>query len=479
MRAFTRMWDRITLERYGVQRREAPPLPLRRAGELARAHRGAAREQRAADRARDARRDAVEGRRGRGRSSCRAGTRRSACPVRGTSSGRCGCSRCSRSSPTCSSTTTSSRARRSSRPRPPSSSTRPKPSCQWVLDGGGAFEMIDEMKGRLVQSHAERVRHIESGEIEVVGVNVLHRDRAVAARRPATRAHPRRSTRRPRPSSSRACGGGATSATTAAVDAALELLRETRRHRREPDAGHDRRWPRRAGPSASGRPRCARCSASTGRRPASARSPPPRPATCSRSRDACQEAARRARRARCGSSSASPGSTATRTAPSRSRSRRATPAWRSCTRASGSRPPRSPPRRATRTSTSSGLSILSGSHLELVPETVAAPPRRGGRRPGRRRRDHPGRRPGEAARSRGRRPRLHAQGLPPRRDHPRHRRPRDRPPAPRHDAPQPSGAAAQGARAPGAGILRRSRATETIGTSPRSRRRTWRGCRGA
>jgi (2R)-ethylmalonyl-CoA mutase len=42
---------------------------------------------------------------------------------------------------------------------------------QWVLDGGGAFSMIDEIKGRLVQSHAERVRRIESGELPVVGVN--------------------------------------------------------------------------------------------------------------------------------------------------------------------------------------------------------------------------------------------------------------------------------------------------------------------
>jgi (2R)-ethylmalonyl-CoA mutase len=42
---------------------------------------------------------------------------------------------------------------------------------RWVLDGGGAFAMIDEIKGRLVQSHAERVRRIESGEIQVVGVN--------------------------------------------------------------------------------------------------------------------------------------------------------------------------------------------------------------------------------------------------------------------------------------------------------------------
>ncbi len=42
---------------------------------------------------------------------------------------------------------------------------------QWVLDGGGAFSMIDAMKQRLVQSNAERVRRIEAGEMTVVGVN--------------------------------------------------------------------------------------------------------------------------------------------------------------------------------------------------------------------------------------------------------------------------------------------------------------------
>ncbi len=42
---------------------------------------------------------------------------------------------------------------------------------EWVLDGGGAFAMIDAMKQRLVQSNAERLRRIESGEITVVGVN--------------------------------------------------------------------------------------------------------------------------------------------------------------------------------------------------------------------------------------------------------------------------------------------------------------------
>ena len=40
-----------------------------------------------------------------------------------------------------------------------------------VLSLGGAFEAIDELKGRLVRSHAERIRRIEAGELTVVGVN--------------------------------------------------------------------------------------------------------------------------------------------------------------------------------------------------------------------------------------------------------------------------------------------------------------------
>jgi (2R)-ethylmalonyl-CoA mutase len=43
----------------------------------------------------------------------------------------------------------------------------------WVLEGGGAFAMIEPMKTRLVASLAERVRRIASGEIPVVGVNCL------------------------------------------------------------------------------------------------------------------------------------------------------------------------------------------------------------------------------------------------------------------------------------------------------------------
>jgi len=40
-----------------------------------------------------------------------------------------------------------------------------------VLELGGAFEAVDELKRRLVRSQAQRVRRIETGELQVVGVN--------------------------------------------------------------------------------------------------------------------------------------------------------------------------------------------------------------------------------------------------------------------------------------------------------------------
>ena len=40
-----------------------------------------------------------------------------------------------------------------------------------VLALGGAFEAIEELKARLVRSHTERTRRIESGDLKVVGVN--------------------------------------------------------------------------------------------------------------------------------------------------------------------------------------------------------------------------------------------------------------------------------------------------------------------
>ena len=83
-----------------------------------------------------------------------------------------------------------------------------------------------------------------------------------------------------------------------------------------------------------------------------------------------------------------------------------------------------------------GLSILSGSHRELIPAVIAALREAGVRRPGRRRRDHPRAGRGAAAGG-GRRRRLHAEGL---RHHPHHARHRRA--AGRRDGSQPARRAA-------------------------------------
>ena len=189
------------------------------------------------------------------RCSCRAGTRRSACRGRGTSSGRCACSRCSRTRPTCSSTATCSTGRRSSRRRSPSCRAAAQDELDWVLDGGGAFAMIDEMKGRLVQSHAERVRRIESGELEGRRREHVHRDRAVAARRQRA-SGAASSTSIPRPSSEQIAaiaGVARRRATPRRSTPRSAQLRDGRGDDREPHGRDDRRSRGRAGPSASGR----------------------------------------------------------------------------------------------------------------------------------------------------------------------------------------------------------------------------------
>ncbi len=83
------------------RRPRPPPLPLRRAGQLAGPDRGAAGEQRPADRPGDAGRHPVQRTPGPAPSSSRPGTRRWACPGPGTSSGACASSRCWPTSRTC------------------------------------------------------------------------------------------------------------------------------------------------------------------------------------------------------------------------------------------------------------------------------------------------------------------------------------------------------------------------------------------
>ena len=309
-------------------RSEGAPVPLRRAGQLASG--SPRRSPRTTCSASCSRCSASRCRSGPGpaRSSCRRGTRRSACPARGTSSGRCACSRCSRSRPTCSSTTTSSTARvvieartgRAGRRRAGPSST----TCSSL---GGAFEAIDELKGRLVRSLTERTRRIESGEQIVVGVNRFTETDAVAARRRRERSS--RSTPRVEAEmiadvaglavEPRQRRGRSARSTSCAAAAATD----DERH-----AGHDRLRPRRRHDRRVGATCCARCSASTARRPASARPSGHRDGDL---RDRWPSGSKRCPAARRGSSWPSRASTATRTAPSRSPSPPATPAWRSST----------------------------------------------------------------------------------------------------------------------------------------------------
>ena len=120
------------------------------------------------------------------------------------------------------------------------------------------------------------------------------------------------------------------------------------------------------------------------------------------------------------SSSASPASTATPTAPSRSPCARATSAWTSSTRASASRRRRSRRARSQEGVHVVGLSILSGSHRELIPLVIDALRERGV--------DAPVVVGGiipeadvAAAAGRRRRRGLHAEGLRPHAHHARHR----------------------------------------------------------
>ena len=136
---------------------------------------------------------------------------------------------------------------------------------------GGAFEAIDELKRRLVRSQAERVRRIETGEQKVVGVNcftetapspllgdgefenILKVDHRVEAEQiadvGALAGRPRRRRRRARRSTS--CAGSPPTTGPGATSW------------RPPSP-----WPTPAAPRGSGPARCARCSASSGPRPA-------------------------------------------------------------------------------------------------------------------------------------------------------------------------------------------------------------------
>ena len=104
------------------------------------------------------------------------------------------------------------------------SRSRCRPNSTTCWRWAGAFEAIDELKGRLVRSHTERMRRIESGDQMVIGVNaftetaesplggednILRVDPAVEAETIADlekwRAGPRRVSRGGRPGRAGAC----------------------------------------------------------------------------------------------------------------------------------------------------------------------------------------------------------------------------------------------------------------------------------
>src|SRR6266513_813705 len=128
MRAFTKLWDRICEERYGVR---DPKLRRFRYGVQVNSL-GLTEEQPENNVQRivlemlgvTLSKDAAPA-----RSNCRAGTRRSACRRHGTSSGRFASSKCSPTSRTSSSTAISSKVRSSSNRRSPRSAMPPRQRC--------------------------------------------------------------------------------------------------------------------------------------------------------------------------------------------------------------------------------------------------------------------------------------------------------------------------------------------------------------
>ena len=241
-----------------------------------------------------------------------------------------------------------------------------------VADQGGAVEAVAYMKARLVESHRERIAQDRA--------RARSRSSArTASPRPRTRRSPPAPTaasspRTPRSSASaaRRSSAGRPSATRPRSSEALARARRRRRATSRANimpatiaaakAGATTgEWARHA---ARGVRRLPRPDRGLGRRGRRRRGPARRD----------PRARRRARRAD-RPPAADPGRQARPRRPLQRRraDRRPRPRRRHggrSTRASGSRPSRSPPRRVDEDVDVVGLSILSGSHLELIPETV-------------------------------------------------------------------------------------------------------------
>ena len=139
-----------------------------------------------------------------------------------------------------------------------------------VAASGGAVEAVSYMKARLVESHRERVAKIERGELTVIGQN-----RFTESEDSPLTAGADGGILTPDPEVERECREALerwkAERDQAAVDTALEKLAAAARDDARTSCPRRSRRPRRAPRRANGPPSCARCSATTGRRPASAR----------------------------------------------------------------------------------------------------------------------------------------------------------------------------------------------------------------
>ena len=254
-------------------RREVPPFPLRRAGEFARPHRAAAREQRLSHPASRCSPWCCRRTPAPAPCSCRPGTRRSACRGRWISNGRCACSRSWPTRPTCSNTATSSTAAAEIDAQGRGSSRREAKDELATHRRDGRRDRrgrVGYMKSRLVESNTRAARGDRARRADRRRRQQIHRERAVAARR-------RRPTRSW--SSTRTCRGRA-------GRPARRVARGARRPRRSPPAlrisarrqgrpqhhgAVDRRRQGRRDDRRMGRGACATSSANIARRPASRR----------------------------------------------------------------------------------------------------------------------------------------------------------------------------------------------------------------
>lgn len=175
MRAFGRIWDKVTRERYGIenekQRRfrygvQVNSLGLTEAQPENNVQRIVL-EMLAVTLSKDARARAVQ--------LLKPGTRRSVCPARGTSSGRSASSRSSPSSPTCWSTRTSSAGSHVIEAKVDSLVEECLAEIERIQEMGGAMAAVESgyLKSQLVSSHAERRARIEAGDEKIIGVNIF------------------------------------------------------------------------------------------------------------------------------------------------------------------------------------------------------------------------------------------------------------------------------------------------------------------